>query len=463
MPEVRGRQVGPRTAVLVTGAGVFLAYLDVSIVNVALPTLARDLHTTLPATSWVVTAYNVAFTALLASAGRLGDALGRRRVFITGILIFAAGSAVCAGAWNLPSLVAGRVVQGLGGAALVPISLALLMPLWPAERRATAVASWGAGGAVGSIAGPPLGGLLVTIDWRLIFLINIPIALAAAFLVRRTMHETPRSEGVRIDIGGVSLVAVAAGAAALAVTQTSTWGATSPGVLSLVATAVVAAILAIRLENRSPDPVLDLHLFRIRAFAISTTALVLFYFAFLGYTLIGVLLLQDLWGWSPLKAGLGYALGPVFAIGLNFASGPLCERFGITRVGLIGLAGFVVSLLLLAFVVVGHPPNFATAFLPLIVLASSAITLVFAGLTTAATRELPHDLLATGTGALNTVRQVGGLLGIATVIAILGPDPHSASAFRVAYVALAIPTAMAFVAALALRRRRAVAQPVASG
>src|SRR3954452_6057115 len=182
---------------LVTSAAMFMAFLDVTIVNVAFPSIRQEFpETSLAGLSWVLNAYNIVFAALLVPAGRLADLLGRRRVFFWGLALFLIASAACGLAWSAEALVAARVVQAAGGALLVPTSLGLLLPEFPLERRATATALWGATGGVAAAAGPSLGGVLVhATDWRLVFFVNIPIGLAALLPARGLLREYKQEGG----------------------------------------------------------------------------------------------------------------------------------------------------------------------------------------------------------------------------------------------------------------------------
>ena len=432
---------------------MFVAYIDVTVVNVALPHLAADLDSSTRATSWAITAYNVTFTALLVTAGRYADAKGRRRIFVTGLAAFAVGSALCALAWDLPSLVAFRVVQGIGAAVLVPVSLALLLPLWPQSRRGLAIGIWGTAGALGGAMGPPVGGILTELSWRLIFVLNVPIALVVAIAAHRGLRETRASTEARVDPPGVAILAIAIGALALAVTEGPAWGWTSPAIVGLFATAALAVPILAGLERRRPEPALDLTLFRIRSFTVGTTASIMFYFAFLGYSLLSVLFLQEAWGYSPARAGLAYGVGVAVSAATNVTGGRLVDRYGSRRVASVGLFAFGVAVVgFVLFVAPSEHPAYLTRYLPAGVLVGLALSLVFPALTAVVTGGVPPSLLATGTGVLNTVRQIGGVLGIATVVAIVGDADPSRDAFVRAYTLIAVALAIALVAVAGLRR-----------
>ncbi len=447
------RAVGPRLALAITGAGVFLAYLDITAVNVALPTIAGDLGADLQAASWIVTAYNVVVTALLVTAGRIADAKGRRATFMAGLLLFAVGSALCALAWDVPSLVAFRVVQGIGAATLLPVSLALLLPAYPASRRGAAIGAWGSLGALAAGVGPPVGGVLAELDWRVIFLVNVPVALGTALGVRR-LAEPPRTPGLLLDGAGVTLIAVGVGAVVLAIVEGPDWGWGSPRLLGLAAVVVVAAVLLVLVERRAEAPVLDLRVLGVRSFAAATAASTAYFLAFFGYSLLCVLAFQGAWQLSPLRAGLAYALAPLAAAVATPLGGRLVDRVGPRRVA---VAGTLLYLAVLVALGLSWPaePGYLFPVLPILLVGAVALSLIFPALTQSATTSLPSELLAGGTGVLNTIRQVGGVVGIALVVTVLGGLPHAPDRYRLAFLLLALSQAAAVGLCLLLPRRPA--------
>ena len=348
-----------------------------------------------------------------------------------------------------------RIVQGVGAAVLVPVSLALLLPLWPSHRRGTAIGVWGSAGALAAGTGPALGGILTEASWRWIFLINLPLGAVIALVAHLRLDETRQRDGVKVDAGGVVLLAAAVGAVALAVTQSPAWGWGSPQTIALLVVAIATVPALIHLERRSDEPILDLGLFRFRSFTVGTAASTLFYFAFFGYALVCVLFLQAAWGWSPAKAGIAYGVGPVFSAAVNIWGGRLVDRFGSRTVGAIGLGLYALTFAILGLAVAGSTSgdDYATRFLPAILLGGLSMSMVFPALTSVVTSDVPPALLATGNGVLNTIRQVGGVLGIATVVALVGSLPHDATAFRDAFALLGAGVAVSFLAVLALARR----------
>ena len=216
----------PSRVLAVVGLAVFLSVLDLFIVNIAFPDLRRDFEgSSLSGLSWVLTTYAIVYAAVLVPAGRLGDLYGRRLLFVIGLALFTLGSALCAVAPTLELLVAARVLQGIGAAALTPNSLGLVLPLYPPEKRSTVIGAWAGIGAVGASVAPPLGGLLVEVSWRLIFIVNVPLGLLAIVLALRLAPEVRDARATRLpDVLGIALLIAAVGLTALGLTQGPHWG-----------------------------------------------------------------------------------------------------------------------------------------------------------------------------------------------------------------------------------------------
>jgi MFS family permease len=291
--------------------------------------------------------------------------------------------------------------------------------------------------------------VLAEADWRLVFWVNVPLALGAA-VATRLVPAPAASHVARFDVAGVALVAAVVGALALAITEGPAQGWTSPPIVALLAAAAVLGVVLLLVERRARSPVLDPAVLAVRSFAVATGAGAVFFFAFLGNTLLGVLVLQGAWGYSPLKAGL--AVAPSAAVATFFAplAGRLVDRFGARTIGSAGLALFAVALVLLAL---GLPeePAYVTRYLPFAIVASLGISMAFPAITQSATHELPPSAMGTGTGVLSTIRQTGGVLGIATVVSLLGDLPDDIASYHVAYWLLALAAVLAGLVMLGLR------------
>jgi NTE family protein len=432
-PRVGMRRREPRavTVLAVASLGVFIAFVDATIVNIAFPDIVRSFpDASISGLSWVLNAYNIVFAAFLVAAGRIADLLGRRRVFLLGLTLFTIASALCAAAPSAGSLVAFRVLQALGAALLVPSSLGLVLEAFPADRRSHAVALLTAVGAVAAGVGPSLGGLLVTAsNWRLVFLVNVPVGIAAYVLSRRHLVES-RAPGRRRlpDIAGSLLFALAVAALVLGVIKGDEWGWSSPRVVGSFAAAVVlGAVVAWRCTwHRSP--IVDLALLRIRTFAAANAMSVLTAAGFYGYTLVNVLFLTGVWRYSVLEAGLAITPGPFVAAAVAGPASRMAERYG-HRVVLVGGGLLWGAAVLWLTARVGPTPAFVSEWLPATVLLGLGAGITLPNLSGAAVASAPGESFATATGLNSVARQVGAALGVAIVVAILGtPSPAEAPA-----------------------------------
>jgi len=299
---------------LITSVGLFMASLDLFIVNIAFPDLARDFDgASLPSLSWVLNAYAIVFAALLVPAGRIADRVGRKRVFILGLLVFSGGSGLCAVAPSLNVLVAARVLQAVGGAMMLPTTLGLILPAFPVEQRTLAIGIWSAVGGVAAALGPPIGGLLVQLSWRWIFVVNVPIGIVTAIVAARALQEVRQPEDGRPDLLGAAELALGIGLLTLGIVKGPDWGWTDPRDLAAFAGALVLVVAFVVRSAHHHAPVIELPLLRVRSFALANLAAAVFFAGFGAMLLSGVLLLTELWGYSALKAGFALSPGPLMA------------------------------------------------------------------------------------------------------------------------------------------------------
>lgn len=420
MTQPKARVGIPWPVFAVTVAGAFMVALDLSIVNVAFPSIERSFASVSTASlSWVLSGYSVVFGALLLGAGRIADRSGRRRSFQRGLVVFTLGSAVCGVAPAPWLLIAGRVVQASGAALLMPASLALLLAATPASARATAVALWGGISALAVAAGPSLGSLLITAGgWRWVFFVNLPIALVAGVAVRRVVTESSTG-GAYPDILGIALISVAVASVALGITQGSSWGWTSARIVGSFVAAAILGPLALRRAHRHPVPAIDLRVFESRTVRIANAATLAYAVAFFAILLSYVLFLTTVWHYSTLRAGLAITPGPLLVALLSAPAGRLAGRFGYRPVLVGGGLLFVVGEIWLATLAHGTP-DYLRSFLPPSLLIAVGVAGSFPVLSAAAVAGLPPDRFAAG-GAINqTARQLGAVLGVALLVAILG-------------------------------------------
>jgi len=440
----------------IASLGAVVAFIDATIVNIAFPDIERSFRgTSISSLSWVLNAYNIVFAAFLVAAGKIADLLGRRRIFVIGLELFTAASLLCAIAPSVDALIAFRVVQALGAALLVPSSLALVLNAFPPQRRAHGVALLSAVGAAAAGLGPSLGGLLVAADnWRLVFLVNIPIGVAAVVLARRRLIES-RTPGRRRmpDLLGALLFAIAIGVLVLAVVKGQQWGWTSVRIIASFAVAISLGGLFWWRCSWHRSPIIDLSLLRIRTFGTANAMTAVGAAGFYGYTLTNVLFLTGLWRYSVLEAGLALTVGPVVAVAVAGPASRLVQRFGPRPVLVVG--GLVWGGGVLWFVErAGVTPNFVGAWLPGMVILGIGAGTLFPNLSGAAVASAPGDSFATATGLNSVARQVGAALGVALVVAIIGtPTPLNAlAAFQHAWMFAAVCLFVAGIGCLLVGR-----------
>jgi EmrB/QacA subfamily drug resistance transporter len=444
-----------RTVFAVISAAVFMANLDLFVVNVAFPGIRADLGGDVAGLSWVLNAYAIVFAALIVPAGRLADRYGRRAGFLLGTAVFAVASAVCAVSVNVELLVAARVGQAAGAAVLVPTSLGLLLAATPPAQRARAVRAWTAVGGLAAALGPVIGGLLAELDWRWVFVINVPVGVAALVVGKRVLPESREAVGGRLpDLFGAVLLVVALGGLTLGFVEGPEHGWSSTVVVAaFVGAAIGLAGFAAR-SARHPSPVVEYGLLATPAFATALVVVLLFSVAFAAMLLSIVVFMGDVWGASALKTGLAVAPGPLlvppFALRVAGQAG---ARFGANRVAAAGCAVFAGGVAWWA-VSLDADPSYLKEILPGMLLTGAGVGLALPILVTAATSVLPPDRFATGSALVNMCRQVGSVVGVAMFVAILGTVAgvtELADRFALAWWAVAAVALVAASASLAIR------------
>lgn len=399
---------------------LYLTTLDLSIVNVAFPDILAEFQISRADASWIVTIYNIFYGSLLVVTGKAADQLGRRRMFLGGLLIFAAGSAIGAVAPGLGVLIVGRAVQGIGGAMLTPASLGLLLAAFPPERRTQTVAMWGGVGALGIASGPSIGAFAIYLtDWRAAFWVNLPIIAGMVVASRRVLSETPRVRSEhRPDYGGALLVTVALACLALGISRSEVWGWLDARTLGAVAAGVVAIPLFIRRQQRHPEPVLDLTLFNSRSFSVANASALVFMAAFAAYSLNNVLFLRQAWGYPVLTAGLLSALPPVTVAALAPFTGRSAARVGFRPFVIAG--PLIVTVATFGFVLLLDADRTPVTFVLIGEVVAVGIACFIPVNSAASVAELPPHRLSVGGAVNNTFRQVGAVFGVALLVAFLG-------------------------------------------
>ena len=357
-------------------------------------------------------------------AGRLADLLGRRRIFFVGLGLFLAASALCGLAPTAEVLIGARVIQAAGAALLVPTSLGLLLPEFPPERRASATALWGAIGGVAAATGPSLGGLLIEwTDWRLVFFVNLALgavaARAGAAAAARDARPGPRRRAGR---AGDRAAGGRRGGAVARDRRGAGLGLGRPrGCLAAFAGGVVLLALFVWRSVAHPHPVLELSLFRVRSFAAACAGVGVFALGFYAVLLANILFLTSVWGYSILQAGFAVTPGPLMAATSSALAGRMIDRYGQRVSAVPGGLLFAAGCVLFA-TGLGDDPAYVTSFLPATILTGMGVGLSFAGWSSAAVAELPPARFATGSAISSCFRQLGAVLGISVLIAIVGDD-----------------------------------------
>ncbi len=441
----------------VTSVAVFMSFLDATIVNIAFPSIrAAFPSASLGDLSWLINAYNIVFASLLIPAGRLADRVGRKRVFLGGIVLFLVASAACGFAPTVGLLTAARVVQAAGAAALVPTSLGLLLPEFPLEQRATATALWGATGGIAAATGPALGGVLIDVfDWRAVFFVNLFIGLPALVPARRILREFREEHAAEFpSLLGIALLVGAIGALSLGIVDGGSWGWGSTRIVGAFAVAAALGAGFVGHSTRSTRPLVELSLFRVRSFAVATLGAFIFALSFFALLLSNALFLTGVWHYSTLRAGVALTPGPLMATAFSPLAGRLADRFGQRVVAMPGGLLFALGTLLFA-TRVGAAPHYATAFLPATLLTGAGVGLTFGGFASAAVAQLPRDRFSTGSAIFSMFRQLAAVIGIALLVAFLDAGGATVATFHHVWTLMIGGGIGSALAALGLGRVRA--------
>ncbi len=467
-PPSSSRASSPWLILVIACLAQFMVVLDITIVNIALPSVQRGLHFSASNLQWVVNGYTLVFGGFLLLGGRAADLLGRRRLFVAGVILFTAASLLNGFAQTSGMLIAGRALQGLGGALVSPAALSIVTTTFPEGRERTrALAIWSAIAAGGSAVGLLLGGVLTDVaSWRWVFFVNVPVGAIAIALALRFIAES-RLESARrsYDLGGAVTVTGGLVVLVFGIVKAQTWGWGSGRAIIDFAVAVALLAAFIVIESRSETPLMRLGIFRIRSLAVGDGALLFVASGMFGMFFFASLYVQEILGYSPLKAGLAFL--PVTG-GIMLGSGlaqALIGRVGVRTVATVGVTiGGLGLLVLTGLPVHGHyASNLLTGLVPL----AFGLGVAFVPITILATSGIPAEDSGLSSGLFNVAQQVGGSLGLAILstlaasrtshllhgAAATGPLTARVDGYHVAFLAAAI---MLFIGAglLAFTLRR---------
>lgn len=443
-PHREAADSSPGPALAAAVLGFFVVTLDAVVVNVALPSIRRDLGGGITGLQWVVDGYTLMFAALLLSAGALSDRVGARRALAAGVALFVAASVACGLAPGMGALVMARFVQGAAAAVMMPATMALIGEAYPDPmKRARAVAMWAMGGALASSTGPVLGGVLTLLSWRMIFCINLPVGVLALLLLARTARSSRRP--APFDWVGQITAVLAMGGLTYGAIEAGAVGFAAPRVAAAFVVAVAALGAFLIAQARGAHPMVPLDLFRSRSVSVAVAVGFAFVVGYYGLPFVMSLYLQQVRGLSSLATGVAFLPMMLIGAALTPFSARLAERLGARRLIVGGLVLMAAGLAILAVV---SPATPVWALALLMVLVGLAGPLVMPPVTAVLLNSVPAHRAGTASGVFNTSRQIGGALAVAVFGALLANQATFMQGLR---ASLLIAAAVALLAALANR------------
>jgi EmrB/QacA subfamily drug resistance transporter len=452
----------------------FMLVLDIAIVNVALPSIKLDLGFSQQNLQWVISAYALVFGGFLLLGGRAADLLGRRRLFIGGLALFTAASLVAALAWNEPSLIGARALQGLGAAVIAPAALSILMTTFSeGKERNIALGVWGAVGGFGAAAGVLLGGVFTDLlSWEWIFFLNIPVGLAAMALAPVLLGESRDARVQGFDALGAVLVTAGLSTAVFGITQANDWGWASARTIGVFVAAALLLVGFVVRETRTEHPLMSFSIFRIKTVAGANIAGFILGTALFSMFLMLTLYMQQVLGYSPMKTGIAYIAVAGTSIVWAMVAQQLVTRVGVKPVLVTGMS--LLALGLVYFTQVSPGGSYVTDLLPGFLVVAMGMAFSFVSISIAALAGVPAKDAGLASGLINTSQQIGGALGIAVLSAVAIAQTNDAartgdaaptaltSGFQAAFWVGAGIAAIGVVASLILVRRDELeAAPVA--
>jgi EmrB/QacA subfamily drug resistance transporter len=442
--------------------GLFMIMLDNTVVNVALPSIERDLHATLSELQWIVAGYALTFAALMLVGGKMADAYGRRRIFVIGIGVFTISSLLCGLASTSNELIGARILQGAGAALMNPATLSIIAATFPPRERGTAIGIWAGTSALALAIGPLVGGLITEhFNWNWIFFVNIPIGILGIGASYLFIDESRDETHERLDLPGLTSSALGLFALTYGLIEANTYGWTSPRIVGSFAIAAVSFLVFVLLERHQRAPMLPLGLFRNRTYTGANLTMLLVALAMFGVFFFVSLYMQNILHYSAVQAGAAFLPMTVLIILVAPLAGRTSDRLG-SR-GLMTVGMLLISLQLLLFSRAGEHTSY-WQLLPCLMIGGIGMAFTMTPSAAAATRSVPVDKAGVGSAVLNSARQVGGTMGIAVMGAIVAaqtgrvptPDTFMAGFSDALLVAAVIAAAGAIVAFTLVRPHAAV-------
>jgi EmrB/QacA subfamily drug resistance transporter len=397
--------------------GLFMIMLDNTVVNVALPSIERDLEADLSELQWIVTGYALTFAALMLVGGKVADAYGRRLIFVVGIVVFTLASLLCGLATTSEMLIGARVIQGAGAALMNPATLSIIAATFAPRERGAAIGIWAGVSALALAIGPLVGGLITEhLDWSWIFFINVPIGIAGVIASFLLIDESRDETHERLDLPGLATSALGLFALTYGLIEANTYGWTSPRILGSFAVAAVALAAFVLLERHQRSPMLPLEFFRNRTYTGANLTMFLVALAMFGVFFFVSLYMQNILGYSPVQAGAAFLPMTLLIILVAPLAGKTADRLGSRGLMTVGMV--LISLQLFLFSQLGADATY-WQLLPSLLIGGLGMALTMTPSAAAATRAVPVDKAGVGSAVLNSSRQVGGTMGIAVMGAIV--------------------------------------------
>jgi EmrB/QacA subfamily drug resistance transporter len=430
---MRARLVTPENkkwwTLAAVAVGLFMIMLDNTVVNVALPSMRRSLHMSLSELEWVVAGYALTFAAFMLTGGKLADYMGRRRIFMLGLVVFTGASLACGLAPNGGFLIGARVVQGLGGALMNPATLSIITATFPPRERGRAIGIWAGVSAMALAIGPLVGGLLTEhVNWNWIFFINVPVGVVGLVTAPLLIDESrDTSQEQRLDVPGLATSGLGLFALTFAFIEANSYGWTSWQILGSFAVAAVALVSFVLLEQRQRIPMLDLSLFRNRTFGGANASMLFVGLAMFGTFFYVSLYMQQVLGYSPVQTGASFLPLTLLIIVIAPRAGALTDRVGSRW--LVGFGMTLLAVMLFYYSQLGANESF-WKILPGLLIGGTGMGLTMTPLTAAAMSAVAVDKAGVGSAVLNSARQVGGSLGIAVMGAIVAAGSDFLTGFH---------------------------------